>query len=112
MKEHLVPAGYLPLQLGLQRMTFAEDEAIHALFPGFPARKSRLLVCSFVMVPDLPAVALFCVVLPCMLLVAQEEHLLYHLHPVSPVLRGRVRTKGLEEASLPSGSDANGYQAT
>ena len=40
VKEHLVPAGDLPFQLGLQGVPLAKEETIDLLLGGFYARGS------------------------------------------------------------------------
>jgi len=40
VEEHLVPAGDLPFQLGLQSVPGAKEEPIHLLLGGFYARRS------------------------------------------------------------------------
>jgi hypothetical protein len=40
VKEHLVPALYLPFQLGLKGVPLAQNEAIDFLLGGFYARRS------------------------------------------------------------------------
>jgi len=40
VKEHLVPAGDLPFQLGLQSVPVAKEEPIDFLLGGFYARRS------------------------------------------------------------------------
>jgi len=40
VEEHLLPAGDLPFQLGLQSVPLAQKETIHLLLGGFYARRS------------------------------------------------------------------------
>ena len=108
VEEHLLPAGDLPFQLGLQSVPLAENETIDVLLGGLRAWGSTEQVVDLARVSPFRAVPPWIVWI---VLSHEKRLLLCPLHPVSPVSWGRAQKKKATRRSVHT-HDANGYQAT
>ena len=98
VEEHPVPAKNLPLQLGLQGVTLAQEEAVYFHLARLCAECRRAVGIT----ADLAAEMSFRAGLSWLLLVGHEEHPLHPLHSVSPMLWGRAQKKGTRRSVVTS----------
>jgi hypothetical protein len=98
VEEHLFPAVDLPLQLGLQGVTLAQEEAVYFHLARLCAQRRRPVGIRV----DLAAVMSFRAELFWLLVGGHEEHFLHPLHSVSPILWGRAQKKGTRRSVLTS----------